>query len=221
MKKNKKSNLLNLIAFILSFLLIIGILSLLIKPIVSFNNEVKELIDNYLKCDECSYDSGKMIIEPTCQNTGSIIYTCKKCGLTKTEELAIVDCNFSFYEHKFATCLESGYKKNKCIYCGKEGETVYLDKLNHTYKFTENLYICIYCDDIHEEIDDGTLISFACLLSNGKYQNFVAEYGMTFDEWLESDYCNAKSLFTVKDNYIYYSGYSIAMLTDVIQAINY
>ena len=95
---------------------------------------------------QCTWDGGSVTKQPTCTATGVKTYTCRTCGVTKTESIAAKGhtpgpaatclsaqtctvCGVQLASstwHKFdsgtitkrPTCMEEGIRTYTCIYCG-------------------------------------------------------------------------------------------------------
>ncbi len=76
-------------------------------------------------CDEHAWDEGKVTKEPTCTEEGEIVYTCERCGETKTETLPATGHN---------------YVNGVCTGCG--------DKLAE-----KDEIVIYYTNDVHTYID--------------------------------------------------------------------
>ncbi|MGN1307917.1 MAG: 5'-nucleotidase C-terminal domain-containing protein, partial [Faecousia sp.] len=76
-------------------------------------------------CEEHTWDEGKVTKEPTCTEEGEIVYTCERCGETKTETLPATGHN---------------YVNGVCTGCG--------DKLA-----SEDEIVIYYTNDVHTYID--------------------------------------------------------------------
>jgi hypothetical protein len=60
-----------------------------------------------------SYDTGFVVVQATCQKTGTMRYTCKECGTMKTETIAMLD---------------HSYQNATCTVCGKKCEDIFKDE---------------------------------------------------------------------------------------------
>ena len=80
------------------------------------------------------FDEGKITIEPTYTKEGIKTYTCKDCGYTKTEKVAIKPHNHNYKEEvtKQPTCTEQGTKTYTCSICG-DSYTKDIPALGHNY----------------------------------------------------------------------------------------
>ncbi|MGM9554603.1 MAG: S-layer homology domain-containing protein, partial [Faecousia sp.] len=76
-------------------------------------------------CEEHTWDEGKVTKEPTCTEEGEIVYTCERCGETKTEALPATGHHYS---------------QGVCTGCG--------DKLA-----SEDEIVIYYTNDVHTYID--------------------------------------------------------------------
>ena len=75
-----------------------------------------------------SWDSGKVTVQPTCTNEGKKVYTCTRCGETRSEVLPKTDHTATVIPGKTATCTEDGLTEgSKCAVCGtvlREQQTI-------------------------------------------------------------------------------------------------
>ena len=75
----------------------------------------------YVECTEHEADGGTLTKEPTCTETGTKTYKCKKCGVvieSKTETIAALGHNLVDVPAKDATCTENGNTAGqKCTRC--------------------------------------------------------------------------------------------------------
>ena len=93
-----------------------------------------------------NWNDGEITADSTCNGTGTKIYTCTACGVTKTETIDVKVHNLSPRAEKPATCLEDGYSKYwYCETCGncfadEEGKVLLpngreaLSKTGHNFK---------------------------------------------------------------------------------------
>ena len=71
----------------------------------------------------CSFDSGKITTNATCNTEGEKTYTCTECGKTKSESIGKTTHN-NVTETLQPTCTEAGKIKTYCTICGAvESET--------------------------------------------------------------------------------------------------
>ncbi len=64
---------------------------------------------------ECTWDEGKVTLEPTCTETGERKYTCTGCGATRTESIAALGHKWDDGEITTpATCEKEGVKTFTC-----------------------------------------------------------------------------------------------------------
>ena len=76
---------------------------------------------SYNCCNNCyspNFDSGEISKAATCQETGIMIYTCTKCGATKTETIDKLDHKYHKLTIKNPTCTENGVEYFECSVCG-------------------------------------------------------------------------------------------------------
>ncbi len=76
------------------------------------------------RCDEIAdkepheWDNGVVTTRPTCTGAGVRVYTCTKCGATKTEHMGANGHNLVFHKGKPATCAEKGWEAyHTCTDC--------------------------------------------------------------------------------------------------------
>ena len=60
--------------------------------------------------------------DATCNEKGSVTYTCSACGDTYTEETDMLEHTYEVTDTKDATCTEDGYTKYECTACGDSYE---------------------------------------------------------------------------------------------------
>ena len=78
--------------------------------------------DYYISSNECNhrYEFRYYIKEPTCSETGSGVEQCLGCGLYREVFYPIDNVsghNYVYYDSTPATCVSTGYLKNKCTIC--------------------------------------------------------------------------------------------------------
>lgn len=75
-----------------------------------------------------SWDNGMVTVQPTCANEGKKVYTCTRCGETRSEVLPKTDHTATVIPGKTATCTEDGLTEgSKCAVCGtvlREQQTI-------------------------------------------------------------------------------------------------
>ena len=94
--------------------------------------------DNYRVYPACehSWDQG-VVIDPTCEDEGYILYTCSLCSLTKKSDY-VDSLGHEHAEDDLGTvtepsCLVKGYTTYTCTTCGESYETDYTDALEHEH----------------------------------------------------------------------------------------
>ncbi|MGM9958588.1 MAG: LCP family protein [Erysipelotrichaceae bacterium] len=90
----------------------------------------------YVECTNHEYDDGKVTTAPTCEAKGVKTYTCKKCGATKTEDVAALGHDMSIDVAEVApTCGTAGHTAGKkCSRCDHtEGVTEKAATGQHTF----------------------------------------------------------------------------------------
>ncbi len=99
-------------------------------------------------------------VNATCEADGSVTYTCKNCGATKTETLAKLGHDWveTIIE---PTCEEDGSITYTCKN-GGETRTETIPKLGHEWFETERgngyiLYTCEHCGETYKEIIEPTI----------------------------------------------------------------
>ena len=114
-------------------------------------------VGNYTAALEHNWDEGVVTVEPTEETEGQRLYTCQRCGETKTESIPMLEHTHS-YEATVTnpTCTEGGYTTYTCR-CGDSYIANYTDALGHDYDVvvtaptcTEDgytTYICSGCGD--------------------------------------------------------------------------
>jgi len=72
------------------------------------------------ECIEHKYDDGIIILEATCTETGTKLFSCTECGMTKTETVKILghEYNTSYTIDKKATTKADGLKSKHCTRSG-------------------------------------------------------------------------------------------------------
>lgn len=86
----------------------------------------------YITCWECGEKLSEEIlpkedchvlewttVEPDCENAGYKTGTCEWCGNEVREEIPATEHNYISMPYQPPTCMEDGYKKEKCVNCGK------------------------------------------------------------------------------------------------------
>lgn len=93
-----------------------------------------------------NWNDGEITADSTCTETGTKIYTCTVCGVTKTETIDVKAHNLSARAEKAATCLEDGYSKYwycedcKSCFADEEGKELLpngresISKTGHNFK---------------------------------------------------------------------------------------
>ena len=86
---------------------------------------------------EHQFDEGTVTLKPTCVAEGAKLFTCAKCGETKSESIAIDKDAHAFDEGKVTTeptCVASGIKTYTCALCAEtKTESVDIDKDAHAF----------------------------------------------------------------------------------------
>ncbi len=92
-----------------------------------FSVEQHDENEHWNKCSRCDeiadkepheWNNGEVTMPPTCLGAGKKVYTCTKCGATKTEHIDANGHNFVFHEGKPATCAEKGWEDyHTCADC--------------------------------------------------------------------------------------------------------
>lgn len=122
-------------------------------------------------------------------------------------------------------CQERSYSQSYCGICqyvnivyGAYGDCIYTKQSDDS-----DIYTCVYCEYETEDTEEVYKITFTCSNSSALNENFVCEYGMTWEEFIASDYCTNKDNFTIDDTSVYYSNNSISIgnSSDIIEPITY
>ena len=83
-----------------------------------------------------NFNEGVVAVEPTCTEVGTMKYTCKDCGATKTEDIKALGHDLQDVKELVpATCEKTGLSEKVCSRCGYEEKTV-LKALGHKVKGT-------------------------------------------------------------------------------------
>jgi ribosomal protein L40E len=82
-------------------------------------------------CTEHDYQETSRT-EPTCTAEGTVLYTCSKCGATKTETIAALGHNYTSAITTAATCTATGVLTYTCSRCG-DTYTEVLPMIDHNY----------------------------------------------------------------------------------------
>lgn len=125
-------------------------------------------------CYPHAFDGGVVGI-PACTQTGTRIYTCEKCGFSKSVSVAQSGHRHQKYQ-KDATCTEKGSVYYTCVFCGDTYEEESIPELGHKYKDTVvkptctsggyTMHSCVRCginttdnetDALEHSWDDGTI----------------------------------------------------------------
>ena len=80
----------------------------------------KEIETEIIPKREHKWDAGKVTVEPTCETEGTMTYTCKVSGTTKTETIAPLGHSFSseYTVDIEATCDKEGEESHHCTHKG-------------------------------------------------------------------------------------------------------
>ena len=122
-----------------------------------------------------NWDSGEILIDPTEEKSGLVVYVCTLCEETKLEK---IDHLCKWGEGTINTDEETGisYKTFECLICGKE-KTVEFD-INHEHEWDEGKVTkepsCVF----------GTM-TYTCLI-NGCFEEMTEEIPVAFEhEWAD------------------------------------
>ncbi len=121
----------------------------------------------------CTWDSGKVTTNATCNSEGTKMYTCTGCGTTRTEGIAKTTHNY-ITESIPATCTEAGRIKTYCSICGDvqsevageaakghiAGAKAYWQGQGPTCLSTAYYNIC--CSTCGERLESGTDPALPC-----------------------------------------------------------
>lgn len=91
-----------------------------------------------LEKSDHTWDNGKIIKNPGCETTGTVLYTCVNCSATKSSTLTATGHQMQTDVIK-ATCSHQGYTAHTCIYCGYFYEENFTDMVAHRYSFYKTL----------------------------------------------------------------------------------
>lgn len=84
-------------------------------------DEMKENSTREIPMKEHSWDGGKVTTEATCTEDGEKTFTCRDCGITRTEAVPTAEHAYGEWQTvKEATTAEEGCKKRVCGKCGDE-----------------------------------------------------------------------------------------------------
>ncbi len=107
-------------------------------------------------------------VEPTCTTNGKKVYTCTRCGDTKTVIMEALDHSYTETVVE-PTCTERGYTLHTCANCSDSYKDTYTDPLGHDYEEKViapttasqgyTLYTCKRCG--HSYKDNYTDLLFA------------------------------------------------------------
>ena len=90
-----------------------------------------------VKVHDCKnhWDNGKIIVDPTCTETGTKQYTCTICGETRTEEVAASGHDYStdWTVDKEAGCEVAGSKSHHCTRCDSRKDETEIPASGHTW----------------------------------------------------------------------------------------
>lgn len=90
-----------------------------------------------VKVHDCKnhWDNGKIIVDPTCTETGTKQYTCTICGETRTEEVAASGHDYStdWTVDKEAGCEAAGSKSHHCTRCDSRKDETEIPAAGHTW----------------------------------------------------------------------------------------
>lgn len=114
-------------------------------------------------CDH-SYDAGVVEREADCTNSGSIVYTCGKCGNTYNVQTSALGHSFTVVIMD-PTCTKTGSENRVCTVCGVSEPVRVIPVTEHSYKVTEHteatcqqkgktVYTCSSCGQTKTESTD-------------------------------------------------------------------
>lgn len=90
-----------------------------------------------VKVHDCKnhWDNGKIIVDPTCTETGTKQYTCTICGETRTEEVTASGHDYSadWTVDKEAGCEAAGSKSHHCTRCDSRKDETEIPAAGHTW----------------------------------------------------------------------------------------
>ena len=90
-----------------------------------------------VKVHDCKnhWDNGKIIVDPTCTETGTKQYTCTICGETRTEEVTASGHDYSadWTVDKEAGCEAAGSKSHHCTRCDSRKDETEIPAVGHTW----------------------------------------------------------------------------------------
>ena len=90
-----------------------------------------------VKVHDCKnhWDNGKIIVDPTCTETGTKQYTCTICGETRTEEVAASGHDYStdWTVDKEAGCEVAGSKSHHCTRCDSRKDETEIPAAGHRW----------------------------------------------------------------------------------------
>ncbi|MCM1399324.1 MAG: leucine-rich repeat protein [Clostridium sp.] len=109
----------------------------------------------------------KVVSQPTCDKTGSNLYTCKECGSTYSESVEAIGHRYANYiSNNNATCINDGTATATCTTCGKLNTVILKNSATGVHIWdkgtiiknpttTENgskLYVCSVCGETKTEV---------------------------------------------------------------------
>lgn len=103
------------------------------------------------------WGSGKIIKEPTCEETGIMRYTCSRCGATKDEEIKAKGHTYEWIVAQETTEFTTGLRECKCTECGDILTTEIIPKLPS--KGEEGSWVYETATKRHKTMYDGTVIT--------------------------------------------------------------
>ncbi len=168
-----------------------------------------EYVDSYVDITEHSYQL-LTDIKATCISEGKKEYSCKDCGATSIETVALKEHDYSYGTRIVEpTCTEPGYNINICV-CGAENIGDYTDELGHDFSVVES--VAASCKS------DG-FTKYECSVCNFTYSDVISKMEHNY-ETVETVTGNCfKSSYTLKkctvceglkyENCIYADGHDV------------
>ncbi len=118
-----------------------------------------------------THDYTETVIEPTCQAPGRRILDCAVCGAVHTEEIDMLEHDFSEQILKEPDCIGPGRKTLTCTACGDVFAEDYGQTQPHDYHHTEsiqdgkkvNLHTCAVCGDTYTTEAESNMLQMALI----------------------------------------------------------
>ena len=151
-------------------------------------------------CTEHTYGDWTIVTAATCTTTGEKQRSCTRCGKVETQIIPVTSHTYGSWEViTQATCTTSGSRKKTCTQCGNT-VTETISATGHSFlewtivekPTTTSTGLrkstCTKCGETKTEIIPKLSVYIEFTINGEKY---YAERGMTWKDWVNSDYNTA------------------------------